>query len=66
MKKGICCAPERPVKTGRELGGVAHQRDVGQALGLERVLYGANAAVHHVRGGDHLGASLGVGHSDLR
>lgn len=59
-------APERTVQGTRELGGVAHERAaVGKPGVDERALDGADAAVHHVAGGDAVRARTRVGEGDL-
>ena len=52
---------ERAVVAARVLHRVGHDRDVLEALGVERGADGGHAAVHHVARGDHVGAGLGVG-----
>lgn len=57
---------EGAVQATGELSGVGHQDDLMGDASLDKLqLEGANAAVVHVRGGDAVGAGLGVGHGDV-
>ena len=50
---------ERPVEGRSELGGVGEDARAGVAGGIESLADGFNASVHHVGGGDEIGAGLG-------
>ena len=41
-------------------GGVGQDQRVVEAVGLQRLADGLDAAVHHVRGGDDVGPGMGV------
>ena len=51
---------ERAVEGGGVFGGVGHDLDVAEALHVQRPADGADPAVHHVGGRDHVGAGLGL------
>lgn len=58
---------EGPVQAAGELCRVGHEDDFVGDAGLDELeLDGADAAVVHVRGGDAVGAGLGVGDCDVR
>ena len=52
---------ERAVVGGGEFRGVTHDGRVGEAGFVERGADGGDASVHHVAGGDDVGAGGGVG-----
>ena len=54
--------PERTIEGAGVLHRVAHQRRLLEALLVEGGADGADPAVHHVAGGDDVGAGLGVAH----
>ena len=47
---------ERSVESRGEFGRVGHDRDVREALGVEACAHGADHAVHHSRGREHVDA----------
>ncbi len=57
---------EGPVEGRGELGGVGEDRSVGEALLVERGADRADTPVHHVRGGDEVGAGTRVADRDAR
>ena len=59
---GVRRLPERPVEGPGVLDGVAHDGGVGLARRLQGFAHGPDPAVHHVRGGHHVGSGLGVAH----
>ena len=61
LRRGVGGLAEGAVKGGGELGGVAHDGRVGEGGGVERGADGFDAAVHHVGGGDDVGAGGGEG-----
>ena len=58
---GVGGLAEGSVEAAGELGGVAHDGRVLEAVGVERSAQGLDAAIHHVRGGDDVNAGLGLG-----
>ena len=53
---------ERAVEGAGVLGGVAHDRHVREAVGVQPPADRPDHAVHHAAGGDHVGAGPGVDH----
>ena len=51
---------ERAIVVGGVLGRVGHDLGVDETVGLQRLTDGADAAIHHVGGGHHIGAGPGL------
>ena len=54
LRSALQGAAERPVKGAGILGGVGHDGNVVQGLGIQRGADGGHAAVHHVAGRDNI------------
>ena len=60
LRRRVGGLAERTVEARAVLGGVGHDRDLLEAVLVERTADGADAAVHHVRRRHDVGAGLGV------
>ena len=60
LRRRIRRVAERAVERGTVLRGVRHDRDVLEAAVVQRLAYGADAAIHHVGGRDDVRAGDGL------
>lgn len=63
LRRAFQRAAERPVQGAGVLGGIGHDGDVVQGLGIQGGADGGHAAVHHVAGGDDVRPGVRVAQS---
>src|SRR5271165_7458614 len=61
LRRGFRGFPERPIEAGTVFGSVGNNGNIFKFMFIEFRPYGADPAVHHVRGGDHISAGPRVG-----